>query len=222
VQNLLVGKRALITQSTEFMGPALCKGVRRTRGHRPCLSGSALGARGGGKRGSRGRGLRHPGGQPRLYGAEHTGGGGRRSRVAPGVRRARRPVAKAGSRRGAGDGPQALGKDPRHRQRVCPAWHEESRRPRRPARLRPSDRRRARTAQRAGNAIAQNFVDNPTYSPPEVQENPRFQERLAREVPLGRLVTAREDAQFAAYLCSGAADCFVSQVFPVCGGWVPR
>jgi 2-keto-3-deoxy-L-fuconate dehydrogenase len=72
------------------------------------------------------------------------------------------------------------------------------------------------------NAIAQNFVDNPTYFPAEVQANSRFQERLAREVPLGRLVSAREDAQFAAYLCSSAADCFVGQVFPVCGGWVAR
>jgi 2-keto-3-deoxy-L-fuconate dehydrogenase len=72
------------------------------------------------------------------------------------------------------------------------------------------------------NAIAQNFVDNPTYFPPEVQANPRFRERLAREVPLGRLVGAREDALFAAYLCSNAADCFVGQVFPVCGGWVVR
>jgi 2-keto-3-deoxy-L-fuconate dehydrogenase len=72
------------------------------------------------------------------------------------------------------------------------------------------------------NAIAQNFVDNPTYFPPEIQANPRFQERLQREVPLGRLVGAREDAEFAAYLCSSAADCFVGQVFPVCGGWVSR
>ena len=72
------------------------------------------------------------------------------------------------------------------------------------------------------NAIAQNFVDNPTYFPPEVQANPRFQERLAREVPLGRLVSAREDALFAAYLCSDGAHCFVGQVFPVCGGWVAR
>ena len=72
------------------------------------------------------------------------------------------------------------------------------------------------------NAIAQNFVDNPTYFPADVQANPRFQERLAREVPLGRLVGAREDAMFAAYLCSAAADCFVGQVFPVCGGWVAR
>jgi NAD(P)-dependent dehydrogenase (short-subunit alcohol dehydrogenase family) len=72
------------------------------------------------------------------------------------------------------------------------------------------------------NAIAQNFVENPTYFPPEVQALPAFQERLQREVPLGRLVGAREDALFAAYLCSSAADCFVGQVFPVCGGWVTR
>jgi 2-keto-3-deoxy-L-fuconate dehydrogenase len=72
------------------------------------------------------------------------------------------------------------------------------------------------------NAIAQNFVENPTYFPPEVQANPKFQERLKREVPLGRLVGAREDAEFAAYLCSEPANCFVGQVFPVCGGWVAR
>ncbi len=72
------------------------------------------------------------------------------------------------------------------------------------------------------NAIAQNFVDNPTYFPPEVQADLRFQERLRREVPLGRLVSAREDAEFAAYLCSDAAACFVGQVFPVSGGWISR
>lgn len=72
------------------------------------------------------------------------------------------------------------------------------------------------------NAIAQNFVENPTYFPPEVQANPAFQARLQREVPLGRLVSAEEDALFAAYLCSPAADCFVGQVFPVSGGWAVR
>ena len=72
------------------------------------------------------------------------------------------------------------------------------------------------------NAIAQNFVENPTYFPPEVQADPRFQDRLKREVPLGRLVGANEDAEFAAYLCSDSANCFVGQVFPVCGGWVTR
>ncbi|MGC1506841.1 SDR family oxidoreductase [Ketobacter sp. MCCC 1A13808] len=69
------------------------------------------------------------------------------------------------------------------------------------------------------NAIAQNFVDNATYFPPHVQADERFIARLQREVPLGRLVSAEEDAEFVAYLCSDAANCFVGQVFPVCGGW---
>lgn len=72
------------------------------------------------------------------------------------------------------------------------------------------------------NLIAQNFVENPSYFPPEVQADPRFQARLKREVPLGRLVGAHEDAEYAAWLCSEAANCFVGQVFPVCGGWVAR
>ena len=72
------------------------------------------------------------------------------------------------------------------------------------------------------NAIAQNFVDNPTYFPPEVQATQAFKDRLKWQVPLGRLVTAEEDAGFAVYLCSEAANCFVGQVFPVCGGWVSR
>jgi NAD(P)-dependent dehydrogenase (short-subunit alcohol dehydrogenase family) len=72
------------------------------------------------------------------------------------------------------------------------------------------------------NAIAQNFVVNPTYYGPHVQANAKFQERLRREVPLGRLVSGEEDALFAAYLCSDAAACFVGQIFPVSGGWVNR
>jgi 2-keto-3-deoxy-L-fuconate dehydrogenase len=72
------------------------------------------------------------------------------------------------------------------------------------------------------NAIAQNFVETPTYFPAELQATEAFKERLQREVPLGRLVTGREDAEFAAYLCSDSANCFVGQVFPVCGGWVAR
>ena len=72
------------------------------------------------------------------------------------------------------------------------------------------------------NVIAQNFVDNETYFPQEVQDNPAFQKRLKSEVPLGRLVSKQEDASFAAYMCSDAANCFVGQVFPLCGGWVAR
>jgi NAD(P)-dependent dehydrogenase (short-subunit alcohol dehydrogenase family) len=60
------------------------------------------------------------------------------------------------------------------------------------------------------------------YFPPEVQALPACQERLRREVPLGRPVPPREDALFAAFLCSDAAACIVGQVFPVCGGWAAR
>lgn len=56
------------------------------------------------------------------------------------------------------------------------------------------------------------------YFPSEVQANPKFQERIRREVPLGRLVSAEEAASFAAYLCSDAANCFVGQVSPLAGG----
>ena len=71
------------------------------------------------------------------------------------------------------------------------------------------------------NAI-ENLVDNPRYFPPDVHAKPAFQERVKREMQLGRLVSAREDALVAAYLCSDASNCFVGQIFPGCGGWVLR
>jgi 2-keto-3-deoxy-L-fuconate dehydrogenase len=69
------------------------------------------------------------------------------------------------------------------------------------------------------NLIAQNWVENPTYYPPELQANPKFQRNLAAQVPLGRLATAREDALFALFLASDESDFFVGQVFPFSGGW---
>ncbi len=70
------------------------------------------------------------------------------------------------------------------------------------------------------NLIAQNFVENPTYFPPEVTSLPAFQERLQREVPLGRLATAEEDALFAVFLASSEVNFFVGQSIPFSGGWV--
>ncbi len=72
------------------------------------------------------------------------------------------------------------------------------------------------------NAIAQNYVDNEMYFPEKVKSNPIFKQKIKNDVPLGRLVTDEEDAYFAAYLCSDLANCFVGQIFPVCGGWVNR
>lgn len=70
------------------------------------------------------------------------------------------------------------------------------------------------------NLIAQNFVDNPMYFGPEVQALPAFHERLKREVPAGRLATAEEDALFAVFLASDEVNFFAGQVFPFAGGWV--
>lgn len=70
--------------------------------------------------------------------------------------------------------------------------------------------------------IAQHFVDKPSFSPLEVRANPRGQEPLAPEVPLGRKVGAMEDADFADCPYIGNAHCFVDQVFPARGGWVTR
>jgi len=70
------------------------------------------------------------------------------------------------------------------------------------------------------NLIAQNFVENPTYYGPEVQAMPAFQERLKREVPAGRLARPEEDAMFAVFLASSEVDFFAGQAIPFAGGWV--
>ena len=72
------------------------------------------------------------------------------------------------------------------------------------------------------NLIAQNYVENPVYYPPELRANERFQASLKRQVPLGRLATAAEDAAFALFLASDESDFFVGQAIPFSGGWVQR
>jgi len=70
------------------------------------------------------------------------------------------------------------------------------------------------------NAIAQHFVDNPTYFPPEVQRLEKFQKRLAVEVPVGRLATPEEDAMLAVFLACDEVRFMVGQSIPFAGGWV--
>ncbi|MDA1076134.1 MAG: SDR family oxidoreductase [Proteobacteria bacterium] len=72
------------------------------------------------------------------------------------------------------------------------------------------------------NLIAQNYVENPVYYPPELRNNERFQASLKRQVPLGRLATAEEDARFALFLASDESDFFVGQAIPFSGGWTQR
>ncbi|MEM1434199.1 MAG: SDR family oxidoreductase [Pseudomonadota bacterium] len=72
------------------------------------------------------------------------------------------------------------------------------------------------------NLIAQNYVENPVYYPESLRAKEAFQQSLRRQVPLGRLATAREDALFALFLASDESDFFVGQAIPFSGGWVQR
>ena len=72
------------------------------------------------------------------------------------------------------------------------------------------------------NLIAQNYVENPEYYPPELRTKASFQKSLARQVPLGRLATEEEDALFALFLASAESDFFVGQAIPFSGGWAQR
>ena len=72
------------------------------------------------------------------------------------------------------------------------------------------------------NLIAQNYVENPVYYPPELREKESFISSLKRQVPLGRLATAEEDAKFALFLASEDSDFFVGQAIPFSGGWAQR
>lgn len=68
------------------------------------------------------------------------------------------------------------------------------------------------------NATGQIFVENPAYFPPEIIGTPELQARLA-EVPAGRLSTGREAAAFILFLAGAESDFFCGQVFPYAGGW---
>jgi NAD(P)-dependent dehydrogenase (short-subunit alcohol dehydrogenase family) len=72
------------------------------------------------------------------------------------------------------------------------------------------------------NAIAQNFVDTAMYFPDSVRNSEEIQYALKHQVPLGRMISPNESAQFVAYLASSYANCFVGQIFPLAGGWVTR
>lgn len=68
------------------------------------------------------------------------------------------------------------------------------------------------------NAIAQNFVANPTSYPESETMAPEFAKRL-EDVPSGRLAAGWESAALAVFLAGSGSDFFVGQIFPFSGGW---
>jgi len=69
------------------------------------------------------------------------------------------------------------------------------------------------------NAIAQNYIANPTYYPPELVVTDRFQTHLRRNVPAGRLGSAEDTVELALFLASDASDFICGQVVTLDGGW---
>jgi len=69
------------------------------------------------------------------------------------------------------------------------------------------------------NATGQIYVENPTYFPPERLKSERMVEEL-KSVPLGRVATGREAAEFILFLAGAESDFISGQVFAFSGGWV--
>ena len=70
------------------------------------------------------------------------------------------------------------------------------------------------------NAIAQNYVENPAYYPPEMLANADLMKRMLGVIPAKRLGRGEESAWLAAFLASDRADFVVAQIIPFAGGWV--
>ncbi len=70
------------------------------------------------------------------------------------------------------------------------------------------------------NAVAQNYVSNEAYYPDDLVASERFQKHLARNVPSKRIAESWESAELALFLASDKSNFIVGQVVPFAGGWV--
>ena len=70
------------------------------------------------------------------------------------------------------------------------------------------------------NAIAPNYVESPTYFPPELVDDPKILARMTRDIPLKRLGKPKEAAALVAFFASDESDFITGHVMPFAGGWV--
>lgn len=69
------------------------------------------------------------------------------------------------------------------------------------------------------NGIAPNFIENPSYFPPETVTDPEFRASLRTTVPARRLGRADEAAAVLWWLASADASYVFGAVVPTDGGW---
>lgn len=69
------------------------------------------------------------------------------------------------------------------------------------------------------NAVAPNFVESPTYFPPELLADETALKKITANVPLGRLARPEELGALIAFLASSDADFITGHVMPFAGGW---
>lgn len=68
------------------------------------------------------------------------------------------------------------------------------------------------------NAIAPNYVENPTYFPKEILDTP-FMRKLIKDCPIERYARPEEMGALVAFLATEESNFVTSQVIPFCGGW---
>ena len=69
------------------------------------------------------------------------------------------------------------------------------------------------------NAIAQNYVENEAYYPPEMLADKDIMDRILKVIPARRLGKPHETAELALFLASDNSNFIVGQIIPFAGGW---
>jgi len=69
------------------------------------------------------------------------------------------------------------------------------------------------------NAIAPNYIENPTYFPPELTENEVAMKKMLSNIPARRLGQPEEVAELIAFFASDKCGFITGHVVPISGGW---
>ena len=69
------------------------------------------------------------------------------------------------------------------------------------------------------NAIAPNYIENPTYFPPELTQNETAMAKIISNIPARRLGRPEEVAELIAFFASDKCGYVTGHVVPISGGW---